>query len=93
MTPTSDDDLTPPMGVANDAHAAIGRGIATIEHMLSVYTEERREQDAKFYGTRMVPLEDRVARLGAVAWFAVGVGCSALMVGLAGLVVALRALG
>lgn len=88
MTP-SDDDLTPPMGIANEDRALLARAIAALEHTLSVYIDEQREQVAKFYGTRMVPLEARVARLGAVAWFGVGVACSALMAGVSGLLVAL----
>lgn len=55
---------------------------------ITSYIEEQREQAAKFYATRMVPLEARVMKLAIVAWFGLGMASAALLVG-AALVIAL----
>lgn len=57
--------------------------IRGLDSRISNYIEEQREQAAKFYATRMVPLEARVARLTIVAWFGLGLASAAMLVGAA----------
>jgi hypothetical protein len=76
-----EEDPTPPMGLAMSDRMILEAAIRGIHALLQTYIEEQREQTAKFYSTRMMPLEAQVVKLTTIAWFALGIAVSALFVG------------
>lgn len=81
---------TPPMGLSLSDRMILEHAIRGLHKVIERYIEEQREQAAKFYTTRMMPLEAQVVKLTTIAWFAMGIAASALFVG-AVLIVALAA--
>lgn len=79
--PFKDEDPTPPMGLTLSDRMVIERSIQALHAVIAQYIDEQREQVAKFYTTRMMPLEAQVVRLTTVAWFALGIAASALFIG------------
>lgn len=84
-TPASE-KATPPMGVQTTTLIVLEGLIRGLDQHLAKYIDEQREQTAKFYATRMLPLEERVMKLSIVAWFALGMASAALLVGAAAIV-------
>lgn len=74
------------MGVSVTSMMVIESLIHGLEGKFTSYIDEQREQTAKFYATRMQPLEDRVMKLAIVAWFALGMASAAMLVGAAAIV-------
>ncbi len=74
------------MGVQTTTLIVLEGLIRGLDQHLTKYIDEQREQTAKFYATRMLPLEERVMKLSIVAWFALGMASAALLVGAAAIV-------
>lgn len=74
------------MGVQTTTLIVLEGLIRGLDQHLAKYIDEQREQTAKFYATRMLPLEERVMKLSIVAWFALGMASAALLVGAAAIV-------
>lgn len=77
----AEDDDTPPMGLQMTDRMILERAIQGLHAVIQQYIDEQREQVAKFYSTRMMPLEAQVVKLTTVAWFALGVAASAFFLG------------
>lgn len=76
-----DEDPTPPLGLQMTDRMILERAIDGVHKVIQQYIDEQREQVAKFYTTRMMPLEAQVVKLTTVAWFAIGIASSALFLG------------
>lgn len=74
------------MGVQTTTLIVLEGLIRGLDQHLSKYIDEQREQTAKFYATRMLPLEERGMKLSIIAWFALGMASAALLVGAAAIV-------
>lgn len=72
---------TPQLGLQMTDRMILERAIQGLHAVIQQYIDDQREQVAKFYSTRMMPLEAQVTRLATVAWFALGIAVSALFVG------------
>lgn len=76
-----DEDPTPPLGLTLSDRMLLERAIQGLHAVIQQYIDEQREQTAKFYTTRMMPLEAQVVKLTTVAWFALGIAASGLFLG------------
>ena len=70
---------TVPGGVPLTDRMLLERAIFFVHKQLIGHMDNAREEIAKFYGTRMVPLELRVAQVERVAWLGLGVAATLLV--------------
>lgn len=73
-------DPTPPFGLTYGDRVILEKRIENLQGYITSHVDARSDEANRFYATRMLPLEQEVAKLRTVVWFAVGLAVASLSV-------------